>query len=166
MSHFCPRYQTSKPIFISTMASRLGKSLLKVLNPAIRVYSRRGFTSTAELQKKYNIPPSGNELQRPAGISSFCRLPVQETTEGTKVYLYITNFNSCKIILKTWIAIILRPDVHSSFPGLDVAFVGVTLDSVASNRSGTRYGPRQMRTESVMLRAFNKETGKSVESSW
>lgn len=55
--------------------------------------------------------------------------------------------------------------MHSSFPGLDVAFVGVTLDSAASNRSGTRYGPRQMRTESVMLRAFNKETGKSVESS-
>ena len=44
-------------------------------------------------------------------------------------------------------------------PGLDVAFAGVTLDSAASNRSGTRYGPRQIRTESVMLRAFNKETG-------
>ena len=44
-------------------------------------------------------------------------------------------------------------------PGLDVAFVGVTLDSATSNRSGTRYGPRQIRTESVMLRAFNKETG-------
>ncbi len=43
--------------------------------------------------------------------------------------------------------------------GLDVAFVGVTLDCGASNRSGTRFGPRQIRTESVMLRAFNKETG-------
>ena len=70
------------------MASRLGKSLLKVLTPTVRVYSRRGFTSTAKVQKKYNIPPSGNELQRPAGISSFCRLPIQETTEGINV----TNF--------------------------------------------------------------------------
>lgn len=36
--------------------------------------------------------------------------------------------------------------------GLDAAFVGIPLDIGTSNRSGTRYGPRQIRRESVMIR--------------
>ncbi len=36
--------------------------------------------------------------------------------------------------------------------GLDAAFVGIPLDIGTSNRSGTRYGPRQIRQESVMIR--------------
>lgn len=42
--------------------------------------------------------------------------------------------------------------------GLDVGFVGVPLDLGTSNRSGTRFGPRQIRTESVMLRPYNMAT--------
>ena len=33
------------------------------------------------------------------------------------------------------------------------------IDIGTSNRPGTRFGPRQIRTESVMCRAFNKDTG-------
>jgi guanidinobutyrase len=42
---------------------------------------------------------------------------------------------------------------------LDVGFVGVPFDLGTSNRSGTRFGPRQIRTESVLLRPYNMATG-------
>ena len=42
---------------------------------------------------------------------------------------------------------------------LDVCFLGVPLDLGTSNRPGTRYGPRQIRTESALLRPFNMATG-------
>jgi len=43
--------------------------------------------------------------------------------------------------------------------GIDVCFVGVPFDQGTSNRSGARFGPRQIRQESHLVRAFNKETG-------
>ncbi|MEY2892993.1 MAG: hypothetical protein RJA98_2901 [Pseudomonadota bacterium] len=42
---------------------------------------------------------------------------------------------------------------------LHVGFVGVPLDTGTSNRSGTRFGPRQIRAESVLLRPYNMGTG-------
>lgn len=42
--------------------------------------------------------------------------------------------------------------------GLDAAFVGVPIDTGTSNRPGARFGPRQIRVESAMLRAFNSST--------
>ncbi|KAF0035900.1 hypothetical protein F2P81_011212 [Scophthalmus maximus] len=42
--------------------------------------------------------------------------------------------------------------------GLDAAFVGVPIDTGTSNRPGARFGPRQMRVESAMLRAYNSGT--------
>lgn len=42
---------------------------------------------------------------------------------------------------------------------LDVAFIGVPLDIGTSLRSGTRFGPRQIRAESVMIRPYNMATG-------
>jgi guanidinobutyrase len=41
---------------------------------------------------------------------------------------------------------------------LDVGFIGVPLDQGTSNRSGTRFGPRQIRSESVLLRPYNMAT--------
>ena len=41
-----------------------------------------------------------------------------------------------------------------SAEGLDIAIAGVPLDIGTSNRSGTRFGPRQIRTESVMVRPY------------
>lgn len=43
--------------------------------------------------------------------------------------------------------------------GLDACFVGIPLDIGTSNRSGTRFGPRQIRQESCMLRPYNMATG-------
>lgn len=42
---------------------------------------------------------------------------------------------------------------------LDVGIVGVPLDIGASNRPGARFGPREIRDESRMLRPFNVSTG-------
>ena len=52
----------------------------------------------------------------------------------------------------------MRLPAHKSASGLDVCFVGIPLDTGASNRSGTRHGPRQIRAESCMLRPFNLAT--------
>ncbi len=42
--------------------------------------------------------------------------------------------------------------------GLDIAIVGVPLDVGTSNRSGTRFGPRQIRSESVLVRPYGMAT--------
>lgn len=43
--------------------------------------------------------------------------------------------------------------------GLDIAVVGVPLDCGTSNRAGSRYGPRQIRAESVLVRPYGMATG-------
>ena len=43
--------------------------------------------------------------------------------------------------------------------GLDVAVLGIPLDVGTSWRSGTRFGPKQVRAESAMLRPYNLATG-------
>lgn len=56
-------------------------------------------------------------------------------------------------------ATMMRLPAAESAAGLDACFVGVPMDHGASNRSGTRLGPRQIRDESRMLRPFNLSTG-------
>ena len=41
----------------------------------------------------------------------------------------------------------------------DVGIVGVPLDIGTSNRVGARYGPRQIRAESVLVRPYGMATG-------
>ena len=53
----------------------------------------------------------------------------------------------------------MRLPVQADATGLDACFVGIPMDIGASNRSGTRHGPRQIRAESVMLRPYNMATG-------
>src|SRR5579863_5119365 len=43
--------------------------------------------------------------------------------------------------------------------GLDACFVGVPLDTATSNRAGARFGPREVRAQSSLLRPFNLATG-------
>ena len=43
------------------------------------------------------------------------------------------------------LASMMRLPVTTSAHGLDGAFIGVPLDIGTSNRSGTRFGPRQIR---------------------
>ena len=57
------------------------------------------------------------------------------------------------------IATMMRLPLADSTEGLDVCFVGVPLDAGTSNRSGTRFGPRQIRSESVLIRPYNLATG-------
>ncbi|XP_064534738.1 guanidino acid hydrolase, mitochondrial [Pseudopipra pipra] len=53
----------------------------------------------------------------------------------------------------------MRLPVQASAQGLDAAFVGVPLDTGTSNRPGARFGPRQIRAESAMVRRYNGSTG-------
>jgi guanidinobutyrase len=55
-------------------------------------------------------------------------------------------------------ATMMRLPSQNSAAGLDVAFVGVPLDTGTSNRSGARFGPRQIRAESCLLRPYNMAT--------
>src|SRR3546814_5937651 len=45
-----------------------------------------------------------------------------------------------------------------SAAGLDACFVGVPLDTGTSNRAGARFGPRQIRAESCLIRPYNMAT--------
>ena len=53
----------------------------------------------------------------------------------------------------------MRLPTRTTAEGCDAVFVGVPMDIGASNRPGTRLGPRQIRDESRMLRPFNMATG-------
>jgi guanidinobutyrase len=55
-------------------------------------------------------------------------------------------------------ATMLRLPTASSPDGLDAAFVGVPFDIGTSNRSGARFGPRQIRAESCLIRPYNMAT--------
>ena len=57
------------------------------------------------------------------------------------------------------IATMMRLPHLQTAKGLDAAFVGVPLDIGTSLRAGTRFGPREIRAESVMIRPYNMATG-------
>jgi guanidinobutyrase len=56
------------------------------------------------------------------------------------------------------IATMMRLPHQPNAEGLDVCFVGVPFDIGTSNRSGARFGPRQIRAESCLLRPYNMAT--------
>ncbi|MEX0943261.1 MAG: agmatinase [Pseudomonadales bacterium] len=56
------------------------------------------------------------------------------------------------------IATMFRLPAPSSASGVDVGIVGVPLDIGTSNRTGARYGPREIRAESVLVRPYNMAT--------
>jgi len=56
-------------------------------------------------------------------------------------------------------ATMLRLPTAESADGLDAAFIGVPLDTGTSNRPGARFGPRQIRAESALIRPYNMATG-------
>ena len=55
-------------------------------------------------------------------------------------------------------ATFMRLPSASSAKDLDVGFIGVPFDIGASNRVGTRFGPRQIRAESCLIRPYNMAT--------
>jgi guanidinobutyrase len=52
----------------------------------------------------------------------------------------------------------MRLPFQATAEGLDACFIGVPLDIGTSNRSGTRFGPRQIRAESALIRPYNMAT--------
>ncbi len=54
---------------------------------------------------------------------------------------------------------LFRLPAQDTAAALDVAVVGVGLDIGTSNRNGTRYGPRQIRNESTLVRPYGMATG-------
>jgi len=57
------------------------------------------------------------------------------------------------------IASMMRLPVVTSAQGLNAAFIGIPLDTGTSHRPGARFGPRQIRAESCLLRPYNMATG-------
>lgn len=57
------------------------------------------------------------------------------------------------------IATMMRLPQAQSPEGLDAAFIGVPFDIGASHRAGARFGPRQIRAESALIRPYNMATG-------
>jgi guanidinobutyrase len=56
------------------------------------------------------------------------------------------------------IATMMRLPHTADAAELDVAFVGVPFDIGTSNRGGARFGPRQIRAESCLIRPYNMAT--------
>ncbi len=56
------------------------------------------------------------------------------------------------------IATMMRLPQAADAAGLDVGFVGVPFDIGTSNRGGARFGPRQIRAESCLIRPYNMAT--------
>lgn len=56
------------------------------------------------------------------------------------------------------IATMMRLPQATDASELDVAIVGVPFDIGTSNRAGARFGPRQIRTESCLIRPYNMAT--------
>lgn len=52
----------------------------------------------------------------------------------------------------------MRLPSQATAEGLDACFIGIGLDIGTSHRSGTRFGPRQIRQESAMIRPYNMRT--------
>jgi guanidinobutyrase len=53
----------------------------------------------------------------------------------------------------------MRLPAVNDLKGLDVAICGIPLDIGTSWRSGTRFGPKEVRSQSAMLRPYNLGTG-------
>ena len=51
-----------------------------------------------------------------------------------------------------------RLSMQDTAVGLDVALIGMPVDIGTSNRSGARFGPRQIRAESVLIRPYGMAT--------
>ncbi len=57
------------------------------------------------------------------------------------------------------LATMMRLPAAESPEGLAAGFIGVPLDIGTSHRPGARFGPRQIRAESALLRPYNMATG-------
>ena len=112
--------------------SRISQSQLKVYrNGTCASRSYRAAMST----RAFNQPLGGNEMPRAGGPGTFMRLPSVDLAS------YASEEAAAEAAAE-----------------LDVAILGIPLDTGTSFRTGTRFGPRQIRQESAMLRPYNMAT--------
>ncbi|KAF7660495.1 hypothetical protein LDENG_00281450 [Lucifuga dentata] len=62
------------------------------------------------------------------------------------------------------IATMAKLPYQETADGLDAAFIGVPIDTGTTNRPGARFGPRQIRVESALLRSYNSARAAPYES--
>lgn len=58
----------------------------------------------------------------------------------------------------TEIPTFMRAPIARQLDGLDIAMVGVPCDLGVTNRAGARHGPREIRNQSSLMRAYNMST--------
>lgn len=104
------------------------RRLYSLLRPAFAHVRARARSSSTF---SMNQPLGGNEMPRFAGLSTMMRLP------------HLPFQQLC---------------ADREAQNLDACFLGIPLDIGTSNRSGTRYGPRQIRQESSLIRPYNMAT--------
>lgn len=86
--------------------------------------------------RPFNQPRGGNQMPRAGGPGTFMRLPMVDLSE----------FEAAEALEKV------------RERELDVCIMGIPMDSGTSWRAGARFGPRQIRQESSMMRPYNMAT--------
>ena len=59
----------------------------------------------------------------------------------------------------TEVATFMRTPLVESLEGVDIGIIGIPYDGGLTCRTGARYGPREVRNESTLMRAINVATG-------
>eukprot|EP00928_Gymnodinium_smaydae_P075129 TRINITY_DN58138_c0_g1_i1.p1 TRINITY_DN58138_c0_g1~~TRINITY_DN58138_c0_g1_i1.p1 ORF type:complete len:373 (+),score=43.22 TRINITY_DN58138_c0_g1_i1:43-1161(+) len=87
--------------------------------------------------RTFNQPRGGNAMPRAGGPATFMRLPTFDLAEFSEA---------------------VAASAALAEAGIDVCFLGIPMDAGTSFRPGTRFGPRQIRQESAMIRPFSMAT--------
>jgi len=84
---------------------------------------------------------------------------IRKLCTSSAVRKFNTPPTNIEMLKSGGIASMFRLPVYKETDDLDVCLVGVPLDVGVTNRTGTRFGPRSIRSESVMMRTMNNDTG-------
>ncbi|XP_038050548.1 guanidinobutyrase-like [Patiria miniata] len=91
-------------------------------------------------------------------------VPRRQLAETGQCLVYNQPLSGTDVPRSGGIATMFRLPYQKTAEGLDACFVGIPLDIGTSNRSGTRLGPRQIRTESCLIRSCNSLGAAPYES--
>ncbi|XP_071798723.1 guanidinobutyrase-like [Asterias amurensis] len=116
------------------------------------------FTTRKQIMFRTSLCSSLARMQKQTKIRSTLCDAVHRHLSGTSP-CYDNQFNQPKCSLDSprsgGIATMFRLPYQNTSEGLDACFVGIPLDIGTSYRSGTRLGPRQIRSESCLVRNRN-----------
>ena len=106
---------------------------------------------TSSFFSHFNKPVHQNDLPRPAGIASFMRLPIS-SLNVTRAHISWWDVDNFMILQET--------------DKLDACIVGVPVDTATSNRPGTRFGPREIRSVSGKQDIVNRTPWWAHHQDW